>query len=75
MVDFYASEVQPLPLPVTDDLADLRGDLFLIECLELPIQAHHRNHRPAIVPEQYRINAGAAPAGLGEGLQGQHPQR
>ncbi|MCY1440843.1 hypothetical protein D9M71_571320 [compost metagenome] len=75
MVDFHTGEVQSLSLPIADHLADLRRDFFLIQRLELPIQANHRNHRPAVVLEQLRIHSGSAPARLGKGLQGQHPQR
>ncbi|MCY1451955.1 hypothetical protein D9M71_688470 [compost metagenome] len=75
MVDFHAGEVQPLSLPVADHLPDLRCDLILIQRLELPIQANHRNHRPAIALEQCRVNPGPTPARVGKGLQGQHPQR
>ncbi len=53
---------------------DVRGDLVLIQPLELAIQTNHRNQRPAITLEQHRIDPRPAPAGLWERLQGQHAQ-
>ncbi|MNF41804.1 hypothetical protein D3C84_228420 [compost metagenome] len=61
-------------LPIVDQLLHLGGDFILIQRRELPVETNHRNQRPTILLEQYRINPRPAPGSLGEGLQRQHPQ-
>ncbi|MCY1559204.1 hypothetical protein D9M68_962170 [compost metagenome] len=68
VVDFHAGETQALPLPIRDQLLDLQRDLVLIQRLELAIKANHRNQRPAITPEQHRIDPRPTPARLRECL-------
>ncbi|MNM82472.1 hypothetical protein D3C81_945040 [compost metagenome] len=48
VVDFDTAQRQALRLPIGEHLQNLRGDLILIQRLELAVETNHRNQRTTI---------------------------